>query len=140
MFEIGPNLLEHVPPTPTPTSTPTSIPDTPPPQPTVAATTPLAAPHVTVTFITPTTNSAIVTTRGLTDSPRISSSPPPITTNVVSPPTLTTYIVKSGDILTIIAERYGVSVEAIIEANKLQNANEIVVGQELIIPNSEENE
>ena len=44
------------------------------------------------------------------------------------------YSVKSGDTLGQIAQRYGVSLEALIAANKLPNPNLLEVGQELIIP------
>ena len=44
------------------------------------------------------------------------------------------YFVREGDTLTSIATRYGVSVEALVAANKLPNANAIYVGQRLVIP------
>ncbi|MCC7451525.1 MAG: LysM peptidoglycan-binding domain-containing protein [Anaerolineae bacterium] len=45
-----------------------------------------------------------------------------------------THIVRDGDTLTSIANRYGVSVDALIAANNLKDPNAIVVGQQLIIP------
>jgi LasA protease len=44
------------------------------------------------------------------------------------------YSVKSGDTLGQIAQRYGVSLESLIAANKLPNPNLLEVGQELVIP------
>lgn len=44
------------------------------------------------------------------------------------------YIVQPGDMLSAIAERYGVSVEAIAAANNLTDPNALEVGQRLIIP------
>jgi murein DD-endopeptidase MepM/ murein hydrolase activator NlpD len=44
------------------------------------------------------------------------------------------YIVQRGDILSAIAERYNVSVEAIVEANNLTNPDALEVGQQLTIP------
>jgi LysM repeat protein len=44
------------------------------------------------------------------------------------------HIVREGETLTSIANRYGVTVEAVIAANKLADPNAIVVGQRLIIP------
>jgi LasA protease len=44
------------------------------------------------------------------------------------------YSVKSGDTLGQIAQRYGVSLEALIAANNLANPNLLEVGQALIIP------
>jgi LysM repeat protein len=50
------------------------------------------------------------------------------------PPSAKPYIVQSGDTLTGIAYRYGVSVSAIAHANNLLNPNRIYIGQRLIIP------
>jgi LysM repeat protein len=44
-----------------------------------------------------------------------------------------TYIVEPGDSLSVIAARFGITVEAITEANDLADPD-IIVGQELIIP------
>ena len=44
------------------------------------------------------------------------------------------YVVQAGDTLLQIANRYGVTVEAIVQANKLENPDVLRVGQELIIP------
>jgi LysM repeat protein len=45
-----------------------------------------------------------------------------------------TYIVQSGDMLSAIAERYSVSMEAIVQANNIPNPDALEVGQTLIIP------
>lgn len=45
-----------------------------------------------------------------------------------------TYEVTSGDALSVIAERYGVSTDALAEANGITNHNIIVVGDVLSIP------
>jgi LysM repeat protein len=47
-----------------------------------------------------------------------------------------THVVRENETLTSIAKRYGVTVEAIIEANKLKDPNAIVIGQTLIIPSN----
>jgi LysM repeat protein len=44
------------------------------------------------------------------------------------------YVVQPGDTLGKIAAMYGTTVEAIVQANGLANANLISVGQQLIIP------
>ena len=49
------------------------------------------------------------------------------------PPAQVNYVVVAGDTLSRIAEEFGTSVDALIEANDLADAN-IFVGQELIIP------
>jgi LysM repeat protein len=45
-----------------------------------------------------------------------------------------TYTVQSGDILWDIAQSFGTTVEAIAEANHLENPADIAIGQVLIIP------
>jgi membrane-bound lytic murein transglycosylase D len=49
----------------------------------------------------------------------------------------TRHTVASGEALGVIAERYGVSLQSIVEFNKLPNANRIRVGMELVIPMAE---
>lgn len=44
------------------------------------------------------------------------------------------YTVKPGDTLYSIATRYGVTVNAIVRANDLQNPNALSIGQKLVIP------
>lgn len=58
------------------------------------------------------------------------------TTNNTPAPTASSgqYIVKAGDTLTKIAALYGVSVQQLVTANKLLNANVIRVGQLITIP------
>ena len=46
----------------------------------------------------------------------------------------TLYLLKSGDNLTHLSAQYGTTIEAILAANGLTNANRIYVGQSLIIP------
>jgi LysM repeat protein len=44
------------------------------------------------------------------------------------------HTVVAGESLSVIAEQYGVTVEAIVEANELANPDQIVIGQVLVIP------
>ncbi len=44
------------------------------------------------------------------------------------------YRVQSGDTLSLLARRYGTTVEAIVQANGLRNPHQIVIGQLLSIP------
>lgn len=46
------------------------------------------------------------------------------------------HTVRPGEVLSAIALHYGVSVEALMQANNLRNADRIVVGQDLIIPDA----
>lgn len=45
------------------------------------------------------------------------------------------YVVEEGDSLGTIAQQFGVSAVSIMEANNLQNPNNVFIGQELVIPN-----
>lgn len=44
------------------------------------------------------------------------------------------YIVQAGDTLAIIAGRYNIDLEAVIQANDLANPNYLEIGQKLVIP------
>ena len=44
------------------------------------------------------------------------------------------YVVKSGDVLGIIAREFGVSVQEIVRANQIEDADRIMAGQILVIP------
>ncbi|HMN30482.1 MAG TPA: LysM peptidoglycan-binding domain-containing protein, partial [Caldilineaceae bacterium] len=46
----------------------------------------------------------------------------------------TVHVVAAGETISQIANRYGVTVDAILTTNAISNANQIFVGQELIIP------
>jgi LysM repeat protein len=50
------------------------------------------------------------------------------------PATTSTYIVQPGDTLSVIAERFGVSLAALSAANDITDVDSISPGQELIIP------
>ena len=73
---------------------------------------------------------------------------PPSLPTATTPETTTTnrplggprmHIVSAGEVLGQIAEQYGVSVEAIVEANALDNPDRIDVDQKLVIPPPENN-
>ncbi len=53
--------------------------------------------------------------------------PPPV-------PVSTTYLIKSGDTVTGIAARFGVSIQAILDANGLTRSSIIYAGRMLVIP------
>lgn len=61
---------------------------------------------------------------------------PPTPTEAIAAPTRapTTHTVQSGETVAQIAQAYGTSVDAIVEANDLEDPNFIWVGQKLIIP------
>lgn len=62
---------------------------------------------------------------------------PAKTTTLTTPkptPVALTYTIKAGDTLYSIAKKYGVTVQDIVTANKLANANMIKVGQVIKIP------
>jgi LysM repeat protein len=49
----------------------------------------------------------------------------------------TTYVLRSGDNLTRLAAQYGTSIDAILAANGISNANKIYVGKTLVIPTAD---
>ena len=60
---------------------------------------------------------------------------PTVTPTVpVATPTPVTYVIKPGDSLSVIADRYGVDVEVLAQANGISDPNVIKVGQVLVIP------
>jgi peptidoglycan/xylan/chitin deacetylase (PgdA/CDA1 family) len=69
-----------------------------------------------------------------TGSPTASPTPQPSGNEPTLPPTGVTYVVQAGDTLFSIAQRFGVSVEAIAEANGISDPTSITVGQALLIP------
>ena len=66
-----------------------------------------------------------------TYTPEPAAAPP---TALPLPGTPETYVVQSGDTLAGIAAQFGVTVEALAEANNIENVDLIDVGQTLIIP------
>lgn len=79
--------------------------------------------------------------RGSTDTPDELASDPrfvivTVTTALSPTPRVSesTYEVQEGDTLSGIADMFGVSWDAIIEANNLQSQDAIFVGQVLVIP------
>jgi len=71
-------------------------------------------------------------------TPRPTSTPAPATpaspSTPASTPTPTIYKVKAGDTLIDIAKQYGITVEALQEANAILNPNRLQINQELVIP------
>jgi LysM repeat protein len=115
--------------TPKPTFTPTSTPSPIPPAPPTA--TPAPPPSPTATLVVPPTDTP--TPEGGPTSP-----PPPEATATSVPVETrtgrTTHVVQPGENLSQIAQRYGVSVEAIVQVNGLEDPSLIYRGQTLIIP------
>lgn len=82
--------------------------------------------------IGPTTTSTLVpTTTAATGLPAATTTPPIGATTTAAPPI--TYRVTRGDSLSAIAQKFGVSISAIVAANKIRNANAISEGSVLII-------
>jgi LysM repeat protein len=73
-----------------------------------------------------------------TVTPRPTSTPAPATPAPTSPPTPTPtpviYKVQAGDTLIDIAKQYGISAEALQEANAILDPRRLQLGQELVIP------
>ncbi len=83
--------------------------------------------------VTPTLSYSLPPTRS-PGEPEIAPTPDDPHYTGVGPHGEEEYLVQRGDMLSAIAERYGVSMEAIIEANNITNPDILEVGQRLIIP------
>ena len=59
------------------------------------------------------------------------TSPPP---EPSPPPTANVHVVEEGETLGLIAERYGTTVEVLLELNDLPDPNVVPVGTSLIVP------
>ncbi len=88
------------------------------------ATTPAASPTPA-----PTTSSSTIPSPSRSAQATASARPSPTPRS-----SSTIYIVQHGDILSAIAARFGVTVQAIVDANGLKDPNHIEPGQRLIIP------
>ena len=73
---------------------------------------------------------------GVSQQPAVEEPPPPA--DDAASGGGETYVVESGDTLWDIAQRFTTTVDAIVEANELENAADLQVGQELIIPAPQE--
>jgi LysM repeat protein len=75
---------------------------------------------------------------GATPKPSASRPAPSVSTEPTAPPapTPTVYIVKTGDTMSKIARKFGVSLDDLIAANKdnIKNPDKLKVGDEVIIP------
>ncbi len=112
---------------PLPTNTTTVTPSV-----TITTAATLPTPAVILSTQTPTLVPifTVTPTPALTQPASTTPSPIPITPS----PAPIFHMVKKGEYLFNIASQYGVTIEAIMEANKLPNSDEIIEGQKLIIP------
>lgn len=132
--------------TPTPTSTPTLTPsDTPTSTPTATSTrtptatrtpsntptfTPTSTPTATATRTPrPTETNSIIATNTPTDTPVATATPA-----CGAPASWPTYVVQSGDTLFSLARAVGSTVDDLLFANCLDDADRIVAGTELFVP------
>ena len=67
------------------------------------------------------------------DDPTPEDEPTPTPTPAPAP-NGETYEVQSGDTLSAIAERFGTTIDALVEANELDDPDAIFPGDELVIP------
>lgn len=108
----------------------------------ISAPTPTAPTPPTPTATTPATPSPTVpaatlspTVAAATPSPTVPAPTPSPTVPTPTPPSeVITYTVQAGDTLSGIAAEFGVTVDAIAEANDIEDPSLIRVGQVLVIP------
>lgn len=84
--------------------------------------------------MSPTTEASPTAIPVETATSTLAPSPTPVPTSTATPAGRAVHVVQPGETLSSIARQYGVSYEAIMEANGLEDPNLIEVGQELIIP------
>jgi sortase A len=92
---------------------------------------------LTSTPLPPSPTLALSPTKGPTPSPTPTTSPtatPPSQTPTPAPAEPSIYVVQGGDSLWKIAESYGITVDALVEANGISRDDVIRPGQELVIP------
>jgi LysM repeat protein len=105
------------------------IPITPtPPAPTATAP---ATPSPTVPTVTPSPSPTVPVA---TPSPTVPTATPSPTVLATPPSEVITYTVQAGDTLSEIAAEFGVTVDAIAEANDIEDPSLIRIGQVLVIP------
>ena len=68
----------------------------------------------------------------------VSPSPTPLPVSTPSLPEATHYTVQAGDTVWAIADRFGVTPDALVEANALLEPDRLQLGQELLIPTGDE--
>ena len=72
-------------------------------------------------------------------TPTVEPTPTPTPRPRATPtPSPVIYTVQAGDVLSAIADRFGVTVEDIVAANNIADPDILSVGQELEIPSSDE--
>jgi LysM repeat protein len=79
---------------------------------------------------------------GCGESDGVYSTLPPIrstttsttTTTTTAPQQIQTYVIQPGETLSVIAERFGVSVAAIVDLNEISNPDRIEAGVSIKIP------
>ena len=79
---------------------------------------------------------AFWTTRPVSTLPVTSGgpTPPPTTPPPTPPPGQTTYVVQAGDTVFSIAQRFGITIPALVAANNIGADYRIYIGQVLVIP------
>lgn len=77
---------------------------------------------------------AFWTTRPVSTLPVVGATPPPPTVPPPAPPTGTTYVVQAGDTVFSIAQRFGITIQALVAANNIGADYRIYIGQVLVIP------
>jgi LysM repeat protein len=92
------------------------------------------APTPVIIYVTP----APTATVAATPQPTVTSLPPTPTPAIVTPepsPTPVIYVVVAGDMLSAIAQKYGVTLAEILKANpQIKDPNRILVGDRVTIP------
>jgi LysM repeat protein len=103
----------------------------------ISAPAPIAPTPPTPTATAPATPSPTVPTATPSPSPTVPVATPSPTVLATPPYEVITYTVQAGDTLSEIAAEFGVTVDAIAEANDIEDPSLIRIGQVLVIPSPE---
>ena len=96
--------------------------------------TPSTAPSASASARPSASTSAVPSNSSPPAPPPASAAPSSAAPSSAAPTTGQKYVVAAGDTLGVIAEKFGVTIDQLIQANKLSNPDFLTVGQELIIP------
>jgi len=103
------------------------------PSPAIRIVLPTSTPHPTRSPVAPVTRMATAPPlpAASTSTATASYQPPPTATPAAQ---ILSHVIQRGESLTGIALQYGITIQAIVEANNLRNPDLIYIGQKLIIP------
>ena len=121
-------------PTATPTATPSPTPTPPPPEVSDTYTVQPGDSLADIAALYSTTVEALLQLNDLPEPSLLYSGQIIVVPPRVAPPPANVHVVQEGETLSIIAERYGATVEELLALNDVPDPNNVPVGQALVLP------